>query len=326
MSETTKIQWCDSTWNWVMGCTKVSPGCKFCFAENSPPARLGGIKWGDQGERKISSDATFNAPLKWNKKPWVCDGCATATGSPITASTPGEDIFAEYLPKREPRLACPECGHPVHRRRVFSLSLGDWLDPKIPVPALARALDIIRRCEHLDCLLCTKRPELFDARMLEVWHCEANVGQHVREFVHRWRHGRAPHNVWVIASVEDQERTTRISDLLKIPAVVHGLSCEPLLGPLSLGLQEYQGPQPANAGHIDWVIVGGESGRNARPCNVEWIRSIKDQCKAAGVACLVKQIGSNPIANITTVLPHHPKGGDPSEWPTDLQIQQFPTI
>ena len=98
---------------------------------------------------------------------------------------------------------------------------------------------------------------------------------------------------------------------------------------------------------IDWVIVGGESGPNARPCNVEWIRDIVRQCREANVPCFTKQCGANawtptmypqskwehtPLIERTTVYGEgfaistkHPNGGDPSEWPEDLRVQQFPT-
>lgn len=82
--------------------------------------------------------------------------------------------------------------------------------------------------------------------------------------------------------------------------------------------------------HIDWVIVGGESGPKARPCDVSWIRSIRDQCKAAGVACFVKQLGADPIFSIHDGIGRwnpeitDPKGSDPAEWPADLQVRQFP--
>lgn len=84
---------------------------------------------------------------------------------------------------------------------------------------------------------------------------------------------------------------------------------------------------------IDWVIVGGESGPHARPCNVDWIRSIRDQCREAGVPCFVKQLGTACQSDLECELsqtyaysgrPHDPKGGDPSEWPEDLRVQEFP--
>jgi hypothetical protein len=96
-------------------------------------------------------------------------------------------------------------------------------------------------------------------------------------------------------------------------------------------------PIPIEGRHIDQVIVGGESGRKARPCNVEWIRSIVRQCAEAGVPCHVKQLGAIPMmertlrsartGNTTQPTPldlRDPKGGDMAEWPEDLRVRQFP--
>jgi protein gp37 len=332
MSQETEIPWCNSTWNWAMGCTKVSPGCAYCYAEESLPAKFQGIKWGDAAERRIASDATFNAPLRWNKKPWVCDGCGEAFQTK-------DEATGTWNAK-----ACKE-GATVHRRRVFSLSLGDWLDRKIPAQVRARAMAIIHRCQDIDFLLCTKRPELFQdlAEAAQDWHFD-HGDRNVTGWIQDWRkHGIYPKNVWVIASAEDQERLDeRVPHLLNIPAVVHGLSLEPLLGPI-----EFNGPRLEwlapfkdtdamlrKTPRIDWCIVGGESGKNARPCNVEWIRSIKDQCVAAGVPPFVKQLGSNPRCRNgagyydcpAQLRLKHPKGGDPAEWPEDLRVRQFPEV
>ena len=144
--------------------------------------------------------------------------------------------------------------------------------------------------------------------------------------------------------------------MLRIPARWRGLSCEPLIGDVDLELQHgCRGcNHPGNivvhwnqhgrcsrcdgTGHepsgIHWLIIGGESGPKARPCNVEWIRSLAAQGKAAGVATFVKQLGALPFSErIGTdgrkLVDHYialndTKGGDPSEWPDDLRVQQWP--
>jgi protein gp37 len=182
------------------------------------------------------------------------------------------------------------------------------------------------------------------------------------------RHGRLwplP-NVWLGVSVEDQTTADeRIPHLLATPAAVRFLSVEPLLGPVDLscwlkpehwtggGLDEcgpgayyHREDCPCNGTgvmpqNLHWVIVGGESGTGARPCRLEWIRSIVQQCAAAGVPCFVKQIGSRPEfasdhwpEGLTSALwssdlgvydyPATKKGGDPTEWPDDLRVRQFP--
>lgn len=161
-------------------------------------------------------------------------------------------------------------------------------------------------------------------------------------------------NVWIGTSVENQAASDeRIPDLLRCPAAVRFLSVEPLLGPVDLkhgvGVMEYVdgSTKPAVFNYltcvpgIDWVIVGGESGRGSRPCNIEWIRSIIGQCKAAGVPCFVKQLGADPtyfddgsgaggmIHEFRLQSPDYQeikdrKGGDWSEWPEDLRVREFP--
>lgn len=153
-------------------------------------------------------------------------------------------------------------------------------------------------------------------------------------------------NVWLGASAEDQDRLDeRVPHLLRCPAAVRFLSLEPLLGPMDLHGAFYRprrGPGDTYKRHskhcVDWVVVGGESGAKARPCDVGWIRSIVGQCRAAGASCFVKQLGSNPCCEhghqgrghcipCGLDLPlRNRKGGDPSEWPEDLRVRQFPEV
>lgn len=152
-------------------------------------------------------------------------------------------------------------------------------------------------------------------------------------------------NVWLGVSCEDQERANeRIPELLQTPAAVRFISAEPLIGRINLhriANPDGSGHASAIQGHhddnryefdeqLDWVIVGGESGPGARPCDVAWIRSIVQQCQSVGVAAFVKQLGAMPIAGRSP----HPddmfirlksrKGGDPTEWTEDLRVREFP--
>ncbi len=160
----------------------------------------------------------------------------------------------------------------------------------------------------------------------------------------RWRAGLPP-NVCVGTSVENQEAAdTRIPHLLRVPARVRFLSCEPLLGPVNLGLGGRLDCEPVDA--IHWVIAGGESGPKARPCDIAWIRDLVAQCRAAGVAPLVKQVGARPIwSGGSGPGEHWPEGtklidiggawqaqlrdshgGDMDEWPHDVRIREFPEV
>jgi protein gp37 len=143
-------------------------------------------------------------------------------------------------------------------------------------------------------------------------------------------------NCWCGTSVEHQAAADeRIPHLLATPAAVRFLSCEPLIE--SVDLSQWLG-NPVVAGHpawrsdpnrpkvadpmLHWCIVGGESGPGARPMQLEWARSLVNQCRAASVACFVKQLGSKCIDFAGTLKDK--KGGDPAEWPQELRVRQFP--
>jgi protein gp37 len=332
MSETTTISWATSTWNPWEGCTKISPGCQFCYAEARNQRFHKGANWGKGKPRRRTSESNWKQPLKWNVK--------FATGICAVCERPAPLVDAPLVDR-----PC-ECGAAgfTDRPRIFP-SLCDWLDDEVPIEWLADFLKLIHGTPNLDYLLLTKRPENF----YRVDKAEDLLGDEAAEMVHAWATMKQPPaNVWIGVSVEDQQRTDeRIPELLKIPAKVRFLSVEPLLGAvdLEMALEGFQ-PLDANLNRnkqpVDWVIVGGESGPKARPCNVEWIRSIVSQCKAAEVPCFVKQLGSNPvhflgdkrIPNLPIpdedqqipIKIHDPKGGHPAEWPEDLRIRQFPKL
>lgn len=149
MSEITKIEWTDSTFNPWVGCTKVSPGCDHCYAE-SWSKRSGQVKWG--GQRRRTSAANWKKPIKWNAAPFYeCQLCGWR-GSKPEMGFPGSVM--------ENCASCPSCDA-IHlrdaRRRVFCASLADWLDNEVPVEWLVDLLDLIRKTPNLDWLLLTKR-------------------------------------------------------------------------------------------------------------------------------------------------------------------------
>jgi protein gp37 len=157
------------------------------------------------------------------------------------------------------------------RRRVFCASLADVFEDRPELDAWRRDLArLIWETPHLDWLLLTKRPENARQMTYEMWFPDA-----------AW-----PGNYWVGCTVENQEYADRrIPELLKVPASVRFLSVEPLLGPVDLS------PYLARRAGIDLVIVGGESGPGARPMHPRWARTIRDQCRAAGVPHHFKQWG-----------------------------------
>lgn len=149
-------------------------------------------------------------------------------------------------------------------RLVFTCSWSDWFIEDAD-EWRAAAWNIIRKCPGLIFQILTKRPERIADHLPPFWDEIA---------------GRC----WLGTSIENQKATSRISHLARIPAVVHFLSIEPLLSMVDIGEQSV----------IDWVIVGGESGPNARACDIDWIRSIVGQCKYLGIPCFVKQLGARP--------------------------------
>jgi protein gp37 len=158
-------------------------------------------------------------------------------------------------------------------------------------------------------------------------------------------------NCWLGVSCErQQEADERIPLLLQTPAAVRFISAEPLLAPIDLTRihEEFDGglghswesclngkrfsPWGGDgnggdtSGHaaLDWVIVGGESGPNARPMQIEWADSIVAQCEAAGVACFVKQLGAAPLSDGYPLHLRSAKGGDQAEWPERLRVREMP--
>ena len=313
MDDDAKIQWRDHMINPWRGCAKANPGCADCYAEAGSkrnPAVLG--VWGPNGTRVVAAAPQWTAVERWDRD----------------AAKAGE------------------------RRRVFVASLADvfedWRGPMVTARgtrigseftsmADVRSLlfGLIDDCPNLDFLLVTKRPE----NVRRMWP------------------GRRRGNVWLLTSVEDQATADRrVPELLRLGdlAPVLGLSMEPLLGPVNLNRVEYRIPDsmgitvggvlgdtdgetfsPRHKGKgLDWVIVGGESGHGARPCDVGWVRSIVEQCQDAAVPVFVKQLGSQAQRSSPYIAPDirsiaildlkDRKGGDPAEWPEDLRVREFP--
>lgn len=287
MGEKTLIEWATHTLNPWWGCQRVSPGCQNCYAETLDKRVGGGVdptdgvkklRWGPTAPRIRTSLANWRKAFAWN----------------AAAEKAGE------------------------RHRVFCASMADVFEDR---PLDREDLDawrfdlfvLIRMTPHLDWLLLTKRPENV-LQLLE--RCARRHGpragggyttsdtnwDETRLMLHQWINGKPPANVWVGTTVEDQQRANeRIPELLKVPARVRFLSCEPLLEPVNLDRAvAVPGGEPCGLKcakergvGIDWIIIGGESGGKARPFNVEWARSLMRQGFSAGVSVFVKQLGAN---------------------------------
>lgn len=300
MAENSKIEWTTHTWNPWEGCQKVSPGCQHCYAERRDQQYHGGAHWGPNGTRKMMSESYWKQPLKWNRD-------AAATGE---------------------------------RPRVFCASLADVFEDRAELEAPRRRLfKLVQATPHLDWLLLTKRPENIHRLTYKAIDpfddpdCEYNIagepnGLDVADF------GELYPNIWLGTTVENQEQADkRIPELLKIPAKVRFLSCEPLLGAVDLShflpkLSKDQCPPrllPYYNSHcaLHWVIAGGESGPNARPAHPDWFRSLRNQCTAAGVAFHMKQMGSEWAKEKGR---NDKKGGNWDEWPEEFKVREFPIL
>lgn len=319
----TGIQWTDETWNPITGCTRVSPGCENCYAEALSATRL-------STSPKYQGVAT-----------------RTAAGPRWTGRI---RLHPEVL-DRPVRWTKP--------RRIFVNSMSDTFHADVPeefLDALFAAMAVSP--EHVFQVL-TKRPH----RAAEYLASPGRAGSVAAETARGTDYPHDPPwpfvrpddlaarwplpNVWIGTSIEDQERAdARIPHLLRCPAAVRFLSCEPLLGEVRLralgdssfdaeGAPHYDalggfsywgnGDYGVDGPSVDWVIVGGESGPEARPMYLDWARRIVEDCRSAGVAVFVKQLGANPVGDARlagTILDS--KGGRPDEWPEDLRVREWP--
>ena len=288
----TKIPWTDESWNPVIGCTKIAGGCKNCYAE------------------------------KMAKRFWKQWGLLT----------PPHHFGVKWFPER---LDIPL--HWRKPRKVFVCSMSDLFHPGVPVEFQMRVFNVMGRAKHHVFQILTKRPERMNIFVTELYKT-------FEKFPKDYRPQIPYPNIWLGTSISTQaDADKNIPILLQIPAAVRFLSIEPMLEPICLSniscmrADSEAGWEGSHGGYpylncltgreytvlvgndtnykIDQVIIGCESGPKARLCSIEVIRDAVRQCKDAGVACFVKQIPLNGKCS-----------KNPSEWPEDLRIQEYPTI
>lgn len=332
----TNIEWTHGngmkgeTWNPVVGCSRASAGCDNCYAVRMSH-RLEGM-----GKPQYKGLTVLN-----NK------GDRHFNGTVRTI----EDALEKPLRWRKPRM-------------IFVNSMSDLFHKNVPFEFIDKVFAVMALCPQHVFQVLTKRPE----RMAEYLNWSSGTGMNRDDLVagvcmgQLYEYANESHwcgetdtdyesriwplpNVWIGTSAENQNTLReRASNFGQIQAAVHFLSLEPLLGPVDL----FSHPHPLEIARtstggttksgwkpwIDWVIVGGESGPNARVCDVTWIRSVVKQCKEANVPVFVKQLGAVPrgeFAPNTTGSDgvwslQDMKGGDPSEWPEDLRVRQWPEV
>lgn len=236
-----------------------------------------------------------------------CDNCYIETTPPFrmahrrfNGDGPGSTTGVQLHPER--------LNIPRKRRKpetYFVNSLSDTFLAQIPVDYVTDVWRMMADTPRHTYQILTKRPERA-ARVLARVHDALGLDEPLS-------------NVWLGTTVEHADYARRVAHLRAAPAAVRFLSCEPLLGPLpSLDLTG-----------MDWVILGGESGPRSRPLELDWIRDVIGQCRTAGVAPFVKQLGTvwardHHVGGKSVAALGDTKGGNPEYWPAGLRVRDYP--
>lgn len=309
MSDSSKIEWTDATWNCITGCTRVSEGCRNCYAERLAATRLAHVP--------------------------AYEG--------VAEMTPAGPRWTGLVRFNADRLALPLRWQ--RPRRVFVNSQSDLFHESLDFEQIAAIFGVMAACPRHAFQVLTKRPERMRAWLEWIGHDPIGrlilcMGRHGSPECHKrwptkWPAFWPLRNVHLGVSVEDQATAdARIPVLLECPAAVRWVSAEPLLGPVDLALW-LRASEPCAAGcgceyatdpdgrecscagpcatsdvwpsgpRLNWVVVGGESGPGARPMHPDWARSLRDQCATAGVSFLFKQHGEwAPFESLSPDLQH----------------------
>lgn len=327
MGETTKIQWCDHTFNPWRGCTKVAPGCANCYADTQSkrnPSVLG--IWGPNGTRVVAAEKAWGEPLKWNK------AAAEAGVRRRVFCASLADVFEDWREELHWSDGTPVRCAEDSRTIIASYDNEPYSDADYATldDVRARLFALIDATPKLDWLVLTKRPE----NVRRMWPAKQDarpifpgmpgpLGEPVPCVV---SNAHRP-NVWLLTSVSDQATAdAAIPELLNCRDLVPvlGVSYEPAIGPVDwsewFGTSYHDaddgdgqtGDVPYNHG-LDWIIVGSESGHKRRPMDVEWAASTARQCREAGVAFFMKQM---EVAGRVT--------GDIEMFPDDMRVREWP--
>jgi protein gp37 len=275
VSDNSTIEWTEATWNPTTGCDKVSPGCDNCYALTLAKRlkRMGQAKYQNDGDPRTSGP-----------------------GFGLTVHPDALDIPRGWKTGK----------------RIFVNSMSDLFHKDVPDDFIAQVFAVMAATPQHTYQVLTKRharmrallsSEAFDLAVAEAWTTlDTDAGSLLA--------GHTPPyplpNLWLGVSVEDQHwADIRIPALLDTPAAVRWISAEPLLGPIDLRVHltghcpthDFPGGfcvQRRHPGvqHLDWVVVGGESGPGARPMHPDWARTLRDQCDEQDVPFLFKQWGA----------------------------------
>lgn len=274
----TKISWTEKTINPIMGCSLISTGCSNCYAmKMAHRLQAIGVK-GYEGttEKLKSGKVVWTGKLNFNIN----------------------KMLKEVKTKRPTMF--------------FVNSMSDLFHEKVSFEIIEKCWDVMCTNPRHTYQILTKRPQ----RLLEFCEYESDrLAAEGYEKINSWTF-EIPNFIWVGVSVENQETADeRIPLLLQTPAAVRWLSVEPMLEPIDLMPYHYHiGDSLDFSFDFDWVVVGCESGHNRRPCKIEWIESIVDQCREAKIPIFVKQLSIN--GKVVK---------DIEKFPEHLKVRQFPS-
>ncbi|TPK15212.1 phage Gp37/Gp68 family protein [Mesorhizobium sp. B2-5-9] len=273
MADGTSIEWTDATWNPITGCSVVSPGCTNCYAMKLAGTRLKHIDSRKGLTRDTKAGPVWTGEVRLNRQ-WL--------HQPLDWKKP---------------------------RRIFVCAHGDLFAENVPDEWILDVFTVMAAADHHTYQVLTKRADrmrefLSRRDLLEDIYANWYTFTGKPREVYSW----PLHNVWCGVSAEDQKRADeRVPALLATPAKVRFLSAEPLLGPLDVAWALSRDRLDIAAGFhtrgrfapgletlrpLDQIIVGGESGRGARPMHPDWARWLREQCQANGAAFFFKQWGA----------------------------------
>lgn len=299
----TSIEWTDRVWNPTRGCSRISEGCRNCYAERIA------ARFSDGREQKPVRQGEFHG---------------------FAIRTPSGPRWTGKVELIESKLTEPL--HWKKPQRVFVNSMSDLFHEALPDEAIDRVFAVMALCPQITFQVLTKRP----ARMLQWFKGDGRSRweDHVynRAYLMSTKCSAAVPstwplpNVWLGVSVEDQATADeRIPLLLQTPAAIRFVSYEPALGPVDFSdflpgrinphWTGHADDNPRSEWGLDWIIAGGESGSGARPPHPDWFRQVRDQCIAADVAFFFKQWGEWGIAL--------PEPGEPKGWTPLNQMWKF---
>jgi protein gp37 len=288
---TTGISWTEETWNPATGCDRVSPGCDHCYAMTMAK-RLKGM-----GQAKYQRDGD------------------PRTSGPGFGLTVHPDALSLPLHWRKPR-------------KVFVNSMSDLFHADVPDGFIARVFAVMAATpQHTYQILTKRHAQMRSVLNDRLWWqyefaaaCRVAGADYASSAVWSGDIAYLP-NVHLGISAEDEKRfDLRSLALLDTRAAVRFISAEPLIGQIRMRASLLVGRALDPPDGIGWVIAGGESGPGARPCELDWLRSLRDQCADAGVPFFCKQLG----AVLGRQFDAGPHGADWDHWPEDLRVRQFP--